>query len=294
MVAWRIFQVLSLHVFIASCFGENVSEAKRHLGMAEERRWRWRNTSLNKRYESSFFSPEGFENCSDSFFLFWGDRQGAKRVKWLSEKSLSILENFFDSFRLRFSFFALWCFKVFMLCFFWGNNEEFLLKIITSPLQGTQMCILCALFFSFSLLARLAIVEGTTWKQTDRNSFFNFSTFCFIARHLALAVELDTVQDRRKTLDETKVNYTRESEWKSKELNLFIHLRTKFHRKVSTMRDCSYHYTSCWNVYVEITGSFFSQSWKKERREKQCNPTIEHAKSLGVKALYSTSPKNSD
>lgn len=36
------------------------------------------------------------------FALSRGDHQGAKRVKWLSEKSLSILENFFDSFRFSF------------------------------------------------------------------------------------------------------------------------------------------------------------------------------------------------
>lgn len=94
---------------------------------------------------------------------------------------------------------SMYFFCVVAVLVFRGNIEEFLLKIITSPLQPTQMCILCALFFSFSHLARLPIVEDTTRKQTYRNSFFNFSTVSFIFRHLPLAVEPDTVQDRRKT-----------------------------------------------------------------------------------------------
>lgn len=133
---------------------------------------RWRKTSLNKRYSFFLHPSEGLENWFSFLCSFSGwspRRQTSKMTVWEisfnPREFLWFFSPFFSSISLRSR--ILQCFLIYfmLLLFFRGNNEEFLLKIITSPLHRAD----CAFFVHFSSLSgpSVSIVRCTTWKKHE-------------------------------------------------------------------------------------------------------------------------------
>lgn len=157
--------------------------------------WRWRNTSLNKRHESSFFSSHHrrtpLENCSDLcaalfliFFCVRSDqrRQSSKMTVWRNLFQSSRIS--FDAFRLPFcpslssllhssdalfAFFLLylvasWCC---CCCFFFGVTTKNFYWRSSPPLPTTSSD--CA-FFRPSCLARTWCI-GCTGEEHDEEAW---------------------------------------------------------------------------------------------------------------------------
>jgi hypothetical protein len=225
---------------------------------------------LNKRYEIFFFFSilltrfEGLEELFWfldllSFFTFFSGRflgQGAKRAKWLSEKFLSILENFFRFFIFSVFLFALFskitfrCVREILQCFlltyifFEGNNEEnFYWRSSHPPHHYKESKLQKKKLHSFPSSHSLSIVdEKHERKHTEIHSLISFFLeICFLA--LALWLVRVCVPG---ILQSENIRRNRKRRWI---VSFFIHLRYEIPQKYAS--DCSYHYTKC-NVLCVI------------------------------------------
>lgn len=219
MVCRRIFQlcfsmpssvVLLLYRFSLFCsqffiFGENFRKASH--GDRGGKKVEWRNTSLNKRYESSFFSPKGLENCSPFFvvcvalyiiFSGWSPRrQTSKITVWEISSNPREFLRFFSPFVFLFCpfFFSLFSnssmfsFLFYVAGFFFGViTKNFYWRSSHHHYSRVE----CAFFVHFSSLScshccMMSIVGCATWKKTWKIHSLIFWMLWLILRYLVLA-----------------------------------------------------------------------------------------------------------